>query len=95
MNLYQIHCGFYDEEVSDGIYEFHVNIPVVARSIEEAKNKVRTISHFKNKKMHIDGIQEIKSIDGYRVTLTKDLELQSESINNIPFRDLWGAKCKW
>ncbi len=88
MNLYQIHCGFYDEEVSDGIYEFHVNIPIVASNIEEAKKKVRDVSSFKKKKMHIDGIQEIQSIDGYDLSLTKRENVQSSTINNIPFRDL-------
>ena len=88
MNLYQIHCGFYDEEVSDGIYEFHVNIPIVAGNIEEAKKKVRTVPSFKKKKMHIDGIQEIKSIDGYSITLSKADAKQVDSINNIPYRDL-------
>lgn len=34
MKLYLVHCGFYDEEVSEGIYEFHVNLPVIAESLD-------------------------------------------------------------
>lgn len=39
MKLYLIHCGFYEQEISRGVYEFHVNLPVAASSIEEAKKK--------------------------------------------------------
>ena len=63
MKLYMIHCGFYDEEISEGIYEFHVNIPVVATDVEGAKNIVRTDSSFQKKKMHTDdtATAEVKS----------------------------------
>lgn len=71
MKLYFIHCGFYDEEISDGIYEFHVNIPIAAESIEEAKRKVRCAPQFISKKMHIDGIQEVESVEGYSVQVAK------------------------
>lgn len=90
MKLYQIHCGFYDEEVSDGIYEFHVNIPIVAESIDEAKRKVRTVPSFVRKKMHIDGIQEIRSVDGYEVSLIKSDAIERDEINNIRHRDIKG-----
>ena len=67
MTLYFIHCGFYDEEISDGIYEFHVNIPVIAGSLDAAKIKVRQNPIFILKKMHIDGIQEIEQVEGYQI----------------------------
>ncbi len=67
MRLYLIHCGFYDEEISNGIYEFHVNIPIVAETVELAKSRVRQNLIFKSKKMHIDGIQEVESVDGYEI----------------------------
>lgn len=67
MTLYMIHCGFYDEEISEGIYEFHVNIPVVAANLDEAKSRVRQRPVFQKKKMHIDGIEEIKIVDGHRI----------------------------
>ena len=87
MTLYFIHCGFYDEEILDGIYEFHVNIPVIADSIVTAKAKVRTNSAFRAKKMHIDGIQEIKVVDGFRIQFEASPEAASV-VNNIPYRDL-------
>lgn len=67
--IYLIHCGYYDEEVSNGIFEFHINIPVVAETLQEAKEKVRKNTHFLSRKMHIDGIQEIEKIDGYKIQL--------------------------
>lgn len=78
MKLYFIHCGFYDEEVSNGIYEFHINIPVMANDVGEAKKKVRLVPEFVAKKMHIDGIQEIEIVEGGKET----------SLKNILHRDL-------
>jgi hypothetical protein len=88
MKLYFIRCGFYDEEISDGIYEFHVNIPVIATNVEDAKKKVRTVSQFAAKKMHIDGIQEIESVEGYTITFTKNASADEAGITNIRHRDL-------
>ncbi len=48
MNLYLVHCGFYDNEVSSNVYEFHVNLFTAALNQEEAKHKqqcVKKISH--------------------------------------------------
>ncbi len=87
MTLYLIHCGFYDDEISDGIYEFHVNIPVVGESMDAAKSKVRTNPSFQRKKMHIDGIQEIKAVDGFRILFENSAEAPSV-VNNFPYRDL-------
>ena len=50
MTLFLIHCGYYDEEISEGIYEFHINIPVVAATVDEAKKEVRTHALFQRKK---------------------------------------------
>lgn len=89
MKLYFIHCGFYDEEISEGIYEFHVNIPLVAETLEEAKKKVRLEPSFAKKKMHIDGIQEIKTVSGYRIDLTSDvLRTEQTQIDSHLHRDL-------
>lgn len=88
MNLYNIHCGFYDEEISEGIYEFHVNIPIAAQTIEEAKALVRSNPIFQKKKMHIDGIQEIKSVCGYKIELALDRSCPDQTqINNHLHRD--------
>lgn len=87
MKLYFIHCGFYDEEISNGIYEFHVNIPVIASDVNEAKQKVRLLPLFAAKKMHIDGIQEIESVDGHKISFLKKEDAET-SIKNIQYRDL-------
>lgn len=87
MKLYSVHCGFYDEELSDGIYEFHLNIPVVADSIESAKVKVRQNQNFKKKKMHIDGIEEITLVDGFRVSMVAE-EGSTTLVQRHQHRDL-------
>lgn len=88
--LYNIHCGFYDQDISEGIYEFHINIPVVAQSISEARTIVRDNPAFKKKQMHIDGIQEIQVVDGYRLTLNPEQSLDSNQtiVVNHLHRDL-------
>lgn len=79
MNLYLVHCGFYDPEICDGIYESHVNFFVVAESFEEARKKVKEISSVRNKKMHVDGVQQIDAVDGYRICLEPEGDLQGAS----------------
>ena len=65
MKLFQIHTGFYDpKDISNGFYEGHTNFFVCAKAVKEKKE-------FKKYKMHIDGIQEISSVDGYKVVLKK------------------------
>ena len=72
MKLFMVHVGFYDEETGEGIYESHVNFFVVAGTAKSAKKKTFQMEEFKNKKMHIDGIKEISSVDGYEVSLVKN-----------------------
>lgn len=88
MNLYSVHCGFYDDEISEGIYEFHVNIHVAAGTTEDAKAQVRLNPTFKKKKMHIDGIQEIKSVSGFKIVLQENGNCSDVDIRSIPYRDL-------
>lgn len=71
MKLYSVHCGFYDNETGDGIYESHINLFVAAVSFDEARQKVKSLDIFKNKRMHIDGLQEIQLVDGYNITLSQ------------------------
>ena len=80
MKLFLIHCGFYDEGVSLGLYESHVNYFVVAENFEEARKKAKLIPEFKAKKMHIDGLQEINAVDGFNIKLEESLELNGQSI---------------
>jgi len=89
MKLYLIHCGYYDNEIGAGIFESHTNFFVVACSPQEARHKAKEKSYFRNKKMHIDGIQEIKVVDGYKIVLEYDLTLENlDQIESIQFRDL-------
>jgi len=87
MKLYLIHCGFYDLEMSAGIYEFHINIPVAAMDLEQAKMSVRRDPSFIQKKMHIDGIQELKALSGFRIELVPDART-CEQIESHLHRDL-------
>jgi hypothetical protein len=89
MKLYLVHCGFYDSEVCDGLYESHVNFFVVAESFETARAKAKQIPEFQNKKMHVDGLQEIQSIGGYHIKPEYDAMLENKStILNHKHRDL-------
>ena len=72
MKLYLIHVGFYDPELMDGLYEQHSNFFVVAKDVKEAKSRAKRIQMFQNKNMHIDGMQELNLVDGYRVNLVKE-----------------------
>ncbi len=65
--LYIVHVGFYDDEI--GIYELHSNFLVAAIDIHEVKTIVKNKDIFQRKKMHIDAVQEIDIVDGYKVTL--------------------------
>ena len=78
MKLFLIHVGFYDPDIIEGLYEQHINYFVVAENIKEAKTKARQKIIFKRKKMHIDGIQEINIIDGFRIKFES-----TESNNDI------------
>ena len=69
MKLFQVHTGFYDPNISDGFYEGHTNIFVCAKNEDEARKVVKEKKEYKKFKMHIDGIQEINTIDNYRIEL--------------------------
>lgn len=89
MKLYLVHCGFYDLEICDGLYESHVNFFVVAESFDDARAKAKLIPEFRAKKMHIDGLQEIVAVGGHRIQLEEAFELQGETvILNHRHRDL-------
>jgi len=69
LHLYMAHVGFYDPAI--GMYELHSNILVVAPNVAAAKQAVKQKEIFINKKMHIDGIQEISCVDGYSIAIAK------------------------
>jgi hypothetical protein len=89
MKLYLVHCGFYDNEISDGIYENHTNLFIAADSFENARIQVKLLPVFQEKRMHIDGIQEIKAVNGYKIQLIEDLSLSNNTeIISFKHRDL-------
>lgn len=69
LKLFIAHVGFYDHDI--GIYELHTNFLVAAPDALSAKQLVKSKEIFINKKMHIDAIQEIDTVDGYHVNLIK------------------------
>ena len=82
MKLYLVHCGFYDSDLCDGIYEGHINLFVAAENFESAKTKVRLEPEFKKKKMHVDGLQEIELVNGYIVKLVSDQHRLNQTVLN-------------
>lgn len=79
MKLYSIHCGFYDPEAGDGIYESHLNLYVAAESFEDAKLRAKALAIYKQKRMHVDGMQEIRTVDGFHVELRADAKLAGQT----------------
>ena len=77
MKLFIIHVGYYDHEV--GMYELHSQFLIVAPDAKIAKTIAMEKPAFKNKKMHIDGIQEINQIDDYTLTLVPSSQSFSEN----------------
>lgn len=79
MKLYLVHCGYYDNSVLGGVYESHVNFFVVAESFEQARAKAKLNALYQEKRMHVDGLQQLDAIDGFRLTLTEDSTLLGQS----------------
>lgn len=80
MKLYLIHCGFYDSAVCEGLYESHVNFFVSAESFDDARAKAKLIPEFKDKKMHVDGLQEVSVVDGFRIQLERDEAMTDKTV---------------
>ncbi len=80
MKLYMVHVGYYDKSIGEGLYETHLNYFVAAEDAKDAKNKAHQLSEFQERSMHIDGMKEISSVDGYKVTLEKDAEPKSGQV---------------
>jgi hypothetical protein len=88
--LYLVHCGFYDGQTSfGGVYEGHTNLILVSESPQNARLKAKAMGLYKEKRMHIDGIQEIVAVGGFRVSLIQDSTMaQPTEINSHIFREL-------
>lgn len=72
MRLYMVHCGFYDATVGNGLFEGHTNIFVCAEDFEGARERARQHPEFKRLKMHIDGLLEIQTVEGFQIALKED-----------------------
>lgn len=89
LKLYLVHCGFYDPELQDGIYESHVNLLLAATSFEDARAKAKLQPDFQKKRMHVDGLQEIQAVSGFRVKLEEDASIAGQTlIQSNRHRDL-------
>ena len=88
MKLFFVHAGFYDNNVSDGFYESLRNYFIVAEDVKEAKKKAKEIHEYKKKKMHIDGIREIDSVDGYKIVLERNEKRAQDSGNRYSYDDV-------
>ena len=73
----------YDPSICDGLYESHVNFFVVAESFEDARAKAKAIAEFQSKKMHVDGLKEIKMVNGYKLQLQADVLKTSTPSNKF------------
>ncbi len=80
MKLFLVHCGYYDSEISDGLFESHTNVFVVAESFEDAKLEVKKSELFRHYRMHVDGLQEINAVQGFDIILIENLSLNGGSI---------------
>jgi len=80
VKLFMVHVGYYDKSIGEGLYETHLNYFVAAEDAKDAKNKAHQLSEFQERSMHIDGMKEISSVDGYKVTLEKDAEPKSGQV---------------
>lgn len=80
MKFFILHCGFYDNTDAAAIFENHANFYLAAEDHEDAKAKMKAHSAFKKRNMHIDGIQEVIAVDGFRVSLKEDKKLLGKTL---------------
>ena len=89
IKLYLVHCGFYDNQICSGVFESHVNYFVVAKNFDEARLNIKTHPEFKEKRMHIDGLQEIQAVNGYELSFISNPTLNGgDIITSFKHRDL-------
>jgi hypothetical protein len=90
MNLYLVHCGYYDKAVADGACECHANFFVAAGSFAEAKAKAKALPDFKGKRMHVDTLTRIDAVEGMAVKLRAAPELEGETV--LVAHSAWARK---
>jgi hypothetical protein len=84
MELYLVHCGFYDPSIGDGIFESHINLFIAGDSFEDARKRVREHPEFKKRGLHIDGFQRIEQVQGFSLHLSKTDDAGNET-RIVPF----------
>ena len=87
--LYMVHCGYYDSDLLDGVFESHVNYFVVGESFDDARGKAKLHPDYQRKRMHIDGLQELEVVSGHRIQLVQDSSVNGQTIiHSSRHRDL-------
>jgi hypothetical protein len=93
LRLYLVHCGFYDSDLCDGIYEGHANLFVAAKDFDDAKVRARLDPSFQKRRMHVDGVVEIETVQGCHVHLIpRDGQEGQTRLRSSRHRDLAKAK---
>lgn len=85
MKLFIVHAGYYDSEI--GIYELHTNFLVAAANVSNVKRIIEEKEIFRKKNMHIDAVQEIEVVDGYKVMLVED-QAGVTKLNNYDYTQI-------
>lgn len=84
--LFLVHLGYYDNQ-SDGVFESHTNVFIAAKDFIDAKSKAKKLPNFRSSKMHIDGMQQVECIMGFKVVLEK-LNNKDNKIVNKTYKQL-------
>ena len=79
MQLFLVHCGYYDKAAFEGVFEAHADLFVVAEDFVAAKARAKEHPEFKRRNMHVDGMLRVDAVDGYRVLVEQDAALGSET----------------
>jgi hypothetical protein len=71
MRLYLAQCGSYPAYPGGAPHETHLHILIAAENPEDAVRKVRRHEIYRTRELHahVDGLQEIREVDGYSVLL--------------------------
>lgn len=80
LRFFIVHCGFYDPNISSGLWESHTNLLIAALNLDDARARAKARPDFKKLKMHVDGIQEVVAVDGHRVELIADESFDGKTL---------------
>ena len=87
MKLYIVHCGYADKSIENAVYESHTNFFVAAENFADAKRLTKSKPDFKRLKMHVDSLQEVEAVDGFRVELKREAALEDQT--KINYKNPW------